>query len=69
MIILLFPVFDWRIIMIGPGGLLLVVSHLFCSLSFRVNGWGWKNQTWILTWILEIFLQGNILNIAGDALI
>ncbi len=36
--ILLFPVFDWRIIMIGPGGLLLVVSHLFCSPSFRLMG-------------------------------
>ncbi len=30
MISLLFPaVFDWSIIMIGSGGLLLVVSHLF----------------------------------------
>jgi hypothetical protein len=32
--ILLFPVFDWRIIMIGPGGLLLVVSHLFADSVF-----------------------------------
>jgi hypothetical protein len=29
MIWLLLSVFDWSIIMIGPGGLLLVVSHLF----------------------------------------
>jgi hypothetical protein len=27
--LLLLPVFDWPNIMIGPGGLLLVVSHLF----------------------------------------
>jgi hypothetical protein len=29
MISLLLPVFDWSIIMIGPGGLLLVSSYLF----------------------------------------
>jgi len=26
---LLLPVFDWPTVMIDPGGLLLVVSHLF----------------------------------------
>jgi hypothetical protein len=38
MIRLLVPVFDWAIIMIGPGGLLLVVPIYLQSL-FQFYGW------------------------------
>jgi hypothetical protein len=38
MISLLVPVFDWPIIMIGPGGLLLVVPTCFCSPDFSFLG-------------------------------
>jgi hypothetical protein len=39
MIWLLLPGFDWPIIMIGPSGLLLVVST-YLRLLFQVYGWG-----------------------------
>jgi hypothetical protein len=35
----LLPVSHWLDSLIGPGGLLLVVSHLF---AVPVSGWGWK---------------------------
>jgi hypothetical protein len=39
MIGLLVPVFDWPIVIIGPGGLLLVVpTYLQCP--FQFYGWG-----------------------------
>ncbi len=41
MIWLLLPVFDWPIIVIGPGGLLLVVSHLF-AVPVWVIWVGWE---------------------------
>jgi hypothetical protein len=41
MIWLLLPVFDWTIIVIGPGGLLLVVSHLF-AVPVWVISVGWE---------------------------
>jgi hypothetical protein len=34
------PVCEWLSTMIGPGGLLLVVSHLFCSPRFNFNFMG-----------------------------
>jgi hypothetical protein len=38
LLLLLLPVSsNWRTIMIGPGGLLLVVSHLICSPSLANN--------------------------------
>jgi hypothetical protein len=43
MIGLLLPIFDWLIIMIGPRGLLLVVSHLFAVPISVLYGWGCKN--------------------------
>jgi proteasome assembly chaperone (PAC2) family protein len=52
MISLLLPVSDWLIIMIGSGGLLLVISHLFAVPVLVLMGWvlGEKkvnNQTWM----------------------
>jgi hypothetical protein len=53
----LFPVSDWPIIMIRPGGLLLVVSHLFAvSVSFV---WVRLQEKVNKTWMREIFLQGS----------
>jgi hypothetical protein len=34
----MFPISDWSIIMIGPGGLQLVVSHLFAVASLSCMG-------------------------------
>ncbi len=48
--------------LIGPSELLLVVSHL---LAFQVQ-FGEKLVT--KTWMSEIFLQGHILSVGGDAL-
>jgi hypothetical protein len=53
--------------LIGPGGLLLVVSHLFV-IAVLVYGWGWKKKITKLGFG-EIFLQGHILSSLGDALI
>jgi F0F1-type ATP synthase assembly protein I len=40
MILLLLSVSDWLVIMIGPGGLLLVVPHmLFVVPVFEFYGW------------------------------
>jgi hypothetical protein len=39
MICLLVTVSNWVIIMIGSGGLLLVVSHLFAAPGFNI--WVW----------------------------
>ncbi len=38
MIQLLLPVFDWPIIMFGPGGLLWVVPHLYAVCMFQFYG-------------------------------
>ncbi len=38
MISLLLSISDWSIIMIGPGGLLLVVPYLFAVSSFSFRG-------------------------------
>ncbi len=35
----LLPVFDWVDSLIGPSGLLLVVSPPICSPSFNFDGW------------------------------
>jgi hypothetical protein len=45
MICLLLPVFDWSIMMSGPGGLLLVIPTYFAESSpcFQSCGWGCKN--------------------------
>jgi hypothetical protein len=46
---LLVPVFDWWLMMIGPGGLLLVVPICLQS-PFQFNEWGCKkvgNYTWM----------------------
>jgi hypothetical protein len=54
---LFLPVSDWLIIMIGPGGLISVVSHLSSPSYWRgcenVNNW-------------EIFLQGGVVRTARD---
>jgi hypothetical protein len=42
MIWLLFPISELPIVMIGPGGFLLVVAHLFAVLYFYLYGWDWK---------------------------
>jgi hypothetical protein len=52
MISLPLPVSDWLIIMIGSGGLLLVVSHLFAVPVFVLMDGVWEkkkgnNHTWM----------------------
>jgi hypothetical protein len=66
---MLLPVTDWPIIMIGPGGLLLVVSHLFAvpDSSFSFMGRVGKKQITRLG-CERYFLQVHILSTAGDAL-
>jgi len=65
----LLPVSNWPIIMIGPGGLLLVVSHLFAvpDSSFSLMGRVGKKQITRLG-CEKYFLQVHILSTAGDAL-
>jgi hypothetical protein len=66
---MLLPVSDWPIIMIGPGGLLLVVSHLFAvpDSSFSLMDRVGKKQITSLG-CENFFLQVHILSTAGDAL-
>ncbi len=58
--------FHCPIIMIGPGGLLVVVpTPLLCQ--FQFYGWDCKRvRNW--TWMWKIFSQAHILSTAGDAL-
>ncbi len=69
MIWLLLSISDWSIMMIGPGGLLLVVPHLFAvpvlvlwvglpNKKYTTKTWMWKN----------IVVQDHILSTFGDAL-
>jgi hypothetical protein len=57
--------------MIGPGGLLLVVSHLFAG-SVLVLLVGLHKSKWLVTklgsWMRDIFLEALILSTIGDAL-
>jgi len=55
MIWLLFSVFDWSIIMISPGGLLLVVPHVVAVL---VSVWwaGLQKSKLTKTWMWKIFV-------------
>jgi hypothetical protein len=58
--------FDWLDSLIGPSGLLLVVSHL---LPVPVFLWvGLEKKLVTEKWTREIFLQGHILSVDGDAL-
>jgi len=64
MISLVLPVCVWLSTMIGPGCLLLVVSHLFCSPSFNfIMGEVGKKE-----WCKKIFFGGLIPSTVGDAL-
>jgi hypothetical protein len=64
---LLLSVSDRPIIMIGPGGLLSVVPHLFAvPVSVYCRGCKKANNE---TWMWKILLQGCILSTAGDPLI
>jgi hypothetical protein len=67
MIWLLVPVLDWPIIMIAPGGLLLVVPT-YMQFRFQFYGWGYEKKVNNWTWMWEILLQGHILSTGGDAL-
>jgi hypothetical protein len=67
MIWLLLSVSDLSIIMIGPGGLLLVVSHLF-AISVLVWWVGLQKKVYNYTWMWKTFLQDHILSTARDAL-
>jgi len=64
---LLVPVFDWWLIMIGPGGLLLVVPICLQS-PFQFNGWGCKkvgNYTWM--WKIVFWRVAYSVSTGGDA--
>jgi hypothetical protein len=67
MIWLLLSISDWLIIMIGTGGFLVVVPHLF-SVPVSVLWMGLQNYLNNYTWMWKIFWQGHILSTAGDAL-
>jgi hypothetical protein len=56
----LLVVSDWPITMIGPSGLLLVVSHLFAVPDLVL--WVGLRKSIELTRMWEIVLQGHILN-------
>jgi hypothetical protein len=65
----LLPISDWLDSLIGPSGLLLVVSHLL-AVSVSVLWVGVGNKLVTKTWMWEIFLHGHILSdhFGGDAL-
>jgi len=55
---LMLHVSDWSILMIGPCGLLLVVSHLFAvTILVLWMGLGKKKKNW--TWMSELFFAGS----------
>ncbi len=68
--LLLIPVSDWSIIMIGPGGLLLVVPTYLQFPPFQFFGSGGaankvNNETWMWE---NIVAGGHLLGTGGDAL-
>ncbi len=68
MIWLLFIAADWPIMLIGPGGLLLVIPYLF-ALPLSVFMGGVENRKKeTKTWMWKLFLQGQILSTTGNAL-
>jgi hypothetical protein len=67
MILLVVGVSDWLIIIIGPGGLLLVVPHLFAVLV-SVLWVGLQNSLVPQLGCGKYFVQGHILSTSGDAL-
>jgi hypothetical protein len=61
---LLLSVSDWSIIIIGPGGLLLLVPRPICCPCFSFRKWGCKsvkNQTWM--WKILYFISHKKLNL------
>jgi hypothetical protein len=66
LLLLLLSVSDWSIIIIRPGGLLLVVPAPICCTSFIGGDFQKKCITKIGCW--KIILQSHILRTGGDAL-
>jgi len=64
----LVSVSDWLDSLIGPSGLLLVVSHLL-AVQFQFYRWVFGKEWVTKTWMWGIFLQGHVLSVGGDALI
>ncbi len=58
---------DWSIIMISPGGLLLVVPT-YMQFEFQFYWWGCQKQRAKLRHLIFI-IQSDILSTGGDALI
>jgi len=64
---LLFPVSDWVDSLIGPSGLLLVVSPHLLAVPISVLWVGLEKKLVRKTWMWEIFLQSHILSVTVDA--